>query len=51
MIVGLMPILPKFAVAGQGFSPRPRSIRLVGSGPYVMEKIKAGETISYKQEP
>ena len=50
MIVGLMPILPKAKWQGKDFSQTTLE-PLVGSGPYVMEKIKAGETITYRKNP
>lgn len=50
MIVGLMPILPKAQWQGKDFAQTTLDA-LVGSGPYVMEKIKAGETITYRKNP
>lgn len=50
MIVGLMPILPKAQWQGKDFAQTTLD-PLVGSGPYVMEKIKAGETITYRKNP
>jgi len=48
MIVGLMPILPKAQWQGKDFAQTTLD-PIVGSGPYVMDKIKAGETITYKK--
>ena len=50
LIVGLMPIFPKAAWQGKDFAQTTLD-PLVGSGPYVMEKIKAGETITYRKNP
>lgn len=48
MIIGLMPILPKAQWQGKDFAQTTLD-PIVGSGPYVMDKIKAGETITYKK--
>ncbi|MCA3562548.1 MAG: ABC transporter substrate-binding protein [Aestuariivirga sp.] len=50
MIVGLMPILPKTQWQGKDFSQSTLE-PLMGSGPYVMDKIKAGESIAYRKNP
>jgi peptide/nickel transport system substrate-binding protein len=50
LIVGLMPILPKAAWQGKDFAQTTLD-PMVGSGPYVMDKIKAGETITYRKNP
>lgn len=48
LIVGLMPILPKKAWEGKDFAQTTLN-PMVGSGPYVMDAIKAGETITYRR--
>lgn len=48
LIVGLMPILPRAAWAGRDFSQTTLE-PMIGSGPYVMEAVKAGETITYRR--
>ena len=50
LIVGLMPILSKAFWQGKDFAQTTLD-PMVGSGPYVMDKIKAGETITYKKNP
>lgn len=50
LIVGLMPILPKAQWQGKDFSQTTLD-PMVGSGPYVMEKIKPGETITFAKNP
>ena len=50
LIVGLMPILPKLQWQGKDFSQTTLD-PMIGSGPYVMEKIKAGETITFRKNP
>lgn len=50
LIVGLMPILPKAQWQGKDFSQTTLD-PMVGSGPYVMEKIKPGETITFARNP
>ena len=50
MIVGLMPILSKAQWQAKDFSQTTLD-PMVGSGPYVMDKIKAGETITFRKNP
>ena len=50
LIVGLMPILPKHVWEGKAFDQTTVD-PLIGSGPYVMEEIKPGESITYKKNP
>ena len=50
LIVGLMPILSKAAWQGKDFAQTTLD-PMIGSGPYVMDKIKAGETITYRKNP
>lgn len=50
LIVGLMPILPKAQWQDKDFSQTTLD-PMVGSGPYVMEKIKPGETITFAKNP
>ena len=50
LIVGLMPILPKAQWQNRDFSQTTLD-PMVGSGPYVMDKIKAGETVTFRKNP
>ncbi len=50
LIVGLMPILSKAQWQARDFSQTTLD-PMVGSGPYVMDKIKAGETITFRKNP
>ncbi|GGC55568.1 extracellular solute-binding protein [Chelatococcus reniformis] len=50
LILGLMPVLPKHATDAAhfdaaGFKP------LVGSGPYMVDTVKPGESITYRRDP
>ena len=50
LIIGVMPIVPKHAWEGKAFdesSPNP----IIGSGPYRIAEVKAGERITYKKNP
>ncbi len=50
LIVGLMPILSKAAWQGKDFAQTTFD-PMLGTGPYVMDKIKAGETITFRKNP
>jgi peptide/nickel transport system substrate-binding protein len=50
LIVGLMPILSKASWEGKDFAQTTLA-PITGSGPYVMEAIKAGESITYRRNP
>jgi peptide/nickel transport system substrate-binding protein len=50
LIIGVMPVLSKKAWEGKTFDETTLS-SLIGSGPYVMADIKAGESITYKKNP
>ncbi|MFO1130625.1 MAG: extracellular solute-binding protein [Hyphomicrobiales bacterium] len=50
LIVGLMPILSKAAWQGKDFAQTTLD-PMLGTGPYVMDKIKAGETITFRKNP
>lgn len=50
LIVGVMPVLPKKAWAGKTFDATTLDA-LIGSGPYRISEIKAGESITYKKNP
>ncbi|PZF76769.1 ABC transporter substrate-binding protein [Aestuariivirga litoralis] len=50
LIMGLMPIFPRAQWQDKDFAQTTLD-PLMGSGPYVMEKIKAGETITYRRNP
>jgi peptide/nickel transport system substrate-binding protein len=50
LILGLMPVLPRHLIDADsfektGFAPP------VGSGPYVVEEVKPGRSITYKRDP
>ena len=48
LIVGVMPILPKHAWEGKAFDESSLA-PLIGSGPYVVGEVRAGESITYKK--
>ena len=48
LILGLMPVLPKHAWAGKDFEATTLE-PLVGSGPYAMAEIRAGERMIYRR--
>jgi peptide/nickel transport system substrate-binding protein len=50
MIIGLMPILPKHAWEGKAFDETSLD-PIIGSGPYVIGEVKAGESIIYRKNP
>ena len=50
LIIGLMPILSKAFWAGKDFAATTLD-PIIGSGPYVMDTVKAGESITYKRNP
>ena len=50
LIVGVMPILSSKFWEGKDFSLTTLD-PIVGSGPYVMDNIKAGESITYRKNP
>jgi peptide/nickel transport system substrate-binding protein len=50
LIIGLMPVLPQHAWEAKDFE-RTTLSPLIGSGPYVMGSIRAGESISYRRDP
>ena len=50
LIMGLMPIFPKHAWEGKAFDETSLNA-IVGSGPYVIGEVKAGESITYKKNP
>ena len=50
LIMGLMPILPKHAWEGKAFDETSLD-PIIGSGPYVISEVKAGESITYKKNP
>jgi peptide/nickel transport system substrate-binding protein len=49
LIIGLMPILPQHYWEGKDFE-RTTLSPLIGSGPYLMESIRAGDGISYRHQ-
>ncbi len=50
MIIALSPILPKHAINPDTFDQS--SLKpMIGSGPYLMDEIKPGSSISYKRDP
>lgn len=50
LIVGLMPILSRTAWQGRDFDVTTLT-PLLGSGPYVIADVKAGESITYRKNP
>ncbi len=50
LLIGLMPILPKHATDAATFEQSTLK-PLIGSGPYVMDKISPGEQITLKRNP
>lgn len=50
LILGLMPVLPKHLWEGRDFEKTTLE-PLIGSGPYRMESIRAGEAITYRRNP
>jgi peptide/nickel transport system substrate-binding protein len=50
MILGLMPVLPKHFFTKHGFD-KTLLAKPVGSGPYVVAKVEAGKSITYKRDP
>jgi peptide/nickel transport system substrate-binding protein len=50
LIIGLMPIVPKHAWEGKAFDESSLD-PIIGSGPYVIAEVKAGESITYKKNP
>ena len=50
LILGLMPVLPKHVFEKRDFE-RTTLDKLVGSGPYVFDKIDAGDHIIYRRNP
>ncbi len=50
LIMGLMPILPKHVFAGKPFD-KTMLTPFPGSGPYVMEEIDAGKSVTYRRDP
>lgn len=50
LIMGLMPILPSHALTPESFEQTTLDPPL-GSGPYVVESVDPGKTITYKRDP
>jgi peptide/nickel transport system substrate-binding protein len=50
MIMGLMSIFPKHAWEGKAFDKTSLDL-IIGSGPYIIAGVKAGESITYKKNP
>jgi peptide/nickel transport system substrate-binding protein len=50
LILGLMPVLPKHAVDVATFE-KTTLARPIGSGPYVVDKIDVGKSVSLKRDP
>jgi peptide/nickel transport system substrate-binding protein len=50
LIMGLMPVLPKHLIDPDTFE-RTTLFPLVGSGPYTIEKVDAGKSITFKRDP
>ena len=50
MLMGLLPILSKKSWEGKNFDESSLT-PIIGSGPYVMAEVKAGESVTYKKNP
>jgi peptide/nickel transport system substrate-binding protein len=50
LIIGVMPIVPKHAWEGKAFDESSLS-PIIGSGPYVISEVRAGESITYRKNP
>jgi peptide/nickel transport system substrate-binding protein len=50
LILGLMPVLPKHAVDADNFE-KATLAKPLGSGPYVVDKVDVGKTVSFKRDP
>ena len=50
LIIGVMPIVPKHAWEGKAFDESSLD-PLIGSGPYLIAEVKAGESIAYRKNP
>jgi len=50
LIVGVMPIIPKHDWEGKAFDESSLA-PLIGSGPYMIGEVRAGESITYKKNP
>ncbi len=50
LLFGMMPILPKHATDAENFDKSTLKTQ-IGSGPYTVDVIKPGESISYKRNP
>ncbi|HXW40683.1 MAG TPA: extracellular solute-binding protein [Xanthobacteraceae bacterium] len=50
LILGLMPVLPKHAIDVASFENTTLA-KPIGSGPYVVDKVDAGKTVTLKRDP
>lgn len=50
LILGLMPVLPKHATNAENFE-RSTLKPMIGSGPYLIDRVSAGETVVLKRNP
>jgi peptide/nickel transport system substrate-binding protein len=50
LILGLMPVLPKHAVDVETFENSTLT-KPIGSGPYVVDAVDAGKTVTFKRDP
>ncbi len=50
LIMGLMPILPRHIYKRQTFE-KTTLVPPVGSGPYLVDRVRAGESITYRRNP
>jgi peptide/nickel transport system substrate-binding protein len=50
LIMGLMPVLPKHAINPETFE-RVSLEPLLGSGPYIIQDVKPGSSITYRRDP
>ena len=50
LILGLMPVLPKHAIDPETFD-RSTLTPMIGSGPYRLESVRAGESLTFRRNP
>ncbi|MGB3022642.1 MAG: extracellular solute-binding protein [Methyloceanibacter sp.] len=50
LIIGLMPVLPRHLIDADSFEKTSLE-PLIGSGPYLIEEVKPGRSITYKRDP
>jgi peptide/nickel transport system substrate-binding protein len=50
LIIGLMPVLPRHLIDPDSFE-KTSLVPPIGSGPYLVDQVKPGESIHYKRDP